>query len=169
MPGLATNTGASGATGATGVQGPAGVSGPTGPGGEASNTGATGSTGETGATGASAMVLGDSVLCLPEQDTPVFVATSSSIVSVRVMAYSQGYETSVTDVEDAQACEIIAVRNFRLNTVDFTVYGVVFSSVEALSSFNANWHNNRITITAKPTSLENSVRIKCVGFEITAI
>lgn len=109
---------------------------------------------------------GPTVVCDPGINTVIFTASSSTVQSMKLVVQVQGYETGVVDFEDIQTCEIIAVKNSRLDTGDASVFGITYTSVNPLATFDAILVDDVLEVTVTPVSLTNGVTVNSLGFEI---
>jgi hypothetical protein len=109
-----------------------------------------------------------SVNCQPEVDTVVFTSSQEGIQTIKLLLQVEGQE-GVTGDADTQSCEMIVAKGFRGPTVAASVYGIVYTSVEPLATFTADWNPTllRVEVTCQPTSLTNNVNVKAVVTEIT--
>jgi hypothetical protein len=109
-----------------------------------------------------------SINCQPEVDTVVFTSSQAGIQTIKLLLQVEGQE-GVTGDADTQSCEMIVAKGFRGPTVAASVYGIVYTSVEPLATFTADWNPTllRVEVTCQPTSLTNNVNVKAVVTEIT--
>jgi hypothetical protein len=109
-----------------------------------------------------------SVNCQPEVDTVVFTSSQEGIQTIKLLLQVEGQE-GVTGDADTQSCEMIVAKGFRGPTVAASVYGIVYTSVEPLATFTADWNPTllRVEVTCQPTSLTNNVNVKIFATEIT--
>jgi hypothetical protein len=98
----------------------------------------------------------------------VFTSSQEGIHTIKLVLQVEGIE-GVGSIMDTQACEMIVAKGFRGPTVAASVYGIVYTSVEPLATFTAQWNavTSRVEITCQPTSLTNNVTIKAFATEIT--
>jgi hypothetical protein len=113
-------------------------------------------------------IIGATVDCAAGKSTVIYTATLDTVRVIRLSVSAQGYETGVTDYQDVQGCEIVAVKNQRTQTGEATVYGITYTSANPLVSFDADWVNGFLVVTATPTGLTNPVTVNSVAFEIDA-
>jgi hypothetical protein len=108
-----------------------------------------------------------SVNCQPEVDTVVYTSSQAGIQTIKLLLKVEGVVT--TGDADTQSCEMIIAKGFRGPTVAASVYGLVYTSVEPLATFTADWNatTSRVEVTCQPTSLTNSVDVKSFATEIT--
>lgn len=109
---------------------------------------------------------GVATLCAPGSATVVFTASSSSVRSLRVTVQAIGYETGVVDFPDTHSAEVLAVKNLRTGLGEASVYGIVYTSVNPLVTFDAQITGDVLEIVATPTSGVNSVTVNSSAIEI---
>jgi hypothetical protein len=97
----------------------------------------------------------------------VFTSSQEGIQTIKLLLQVEG--TVTTGDADTQSCEMIVAKGFRGPTVAASVYGIVYTSVEPLATFTADWNPTllRVEVTCQPTSLTNNVNVKAVVTEIT--
>ncbi len=110
--------------------------------------------------------VGQTTVCSPGSNTVIFTASMSTIMTLKVTAQAVGYETGVTDFTDVHSAEIVAVKNLRTGLGEASVYGVTYTSVNPLVTFDAQVTGNMLEVTAQPTSMVNNVTVNSVGIEI---
>lgn len=109
---------------------------------------------------------GPETVCPAGVDTVVYTASDPSIRTLKGTAQAVGYETGVTDFPDTHSAEIMAVKNIRTNQGEVSVYGVTYTSVNPLVTFDATVNGEGLLqIVAQPTSVGNSVTITSITFE----
>jgi hypothetical protein len=111
-----------------------------------------------------------SINCQAGEDTIVFTSSQAGIHTIKLLLKVEGVEDpGVTNVADTQSCEMIVAKGFRGPTVAASVYGIVYTSVEPLATFTAQWNavTSRVEVTCRPTSLTNNVDVKSFATEIT--
>jgi len=108
------------------------------------------------------------VLCAPGTPTVIYTASSSAVTTLRLTAQAVGFETGVTDFEDTHSADIMAIKNLRTGLGEASVYGVIYTSVNPLVTFDAQVTDGVLQVTAEPISLTNSLTINTSGIEITA-
>ena len=114
---------------------------------------------------------GAAITCAAGVATVIYTASSDSVRTLRLTAQAIGYETGVTTYQDVHSADIMAVLVMRpqLLDVNVSVYGVTYTSVSPLVSFDAQVNlAGLIEITAQPTSITNSVTVKTTAIEIPA-
>jgi hypothetical protein len=101
-------------------------------------------------------------------DTVVFTSSQAGIQTIKLILKVEGVEASAQDA-DTQSCEMIIAKGFRGPTVAASVYGIVYTSVEPLATFTADWNPTllRVEVTCQPTSLTYSVDVKSFATELT--
>lgn len=110
---------------------------------------------------------GPETVCPAGVDTVVYTASDPSIRTLKGTAQAVGYETGVTDFTDTHSADIMAVKNIRTNQGEVSVYGVTYTSVNPLVTFDATVNGDGLLqIVAQPTSVGNSVTITSITFEI---
>jgi hypothetical protein len=109
-----------------------------------------------------------SINCQPGVDTVVFTSSQAGIQTIKLILKVEGVEAAAQDA-DTQSCEMIIAKGFRGPTVAASVYGIVYTSVEPLATFTADWNPTllRVEVTCQPTSLTYSVDVKSFATEIT--
>ena len=108
------------------------------------------------------------VVCNAGAPTIVYTATDEFRATVKLLLQVEGLEGSNSQW-DTQSCEMVIAKSFRNNTVVGSVYGLVYTSVSPLATFNAIWNiaAARIEVTCTPTSLTNGVDVKVYAIEMT--
>jgi hypothetical protein len=108
-----------------------------------------------------------SINCQPGVDTIVFTSSQVGIQTIKLLLQVEG--TVTTGDADTQSCEMIVAKGFRGPTVVASVYGIVYTSVEPLATFTADWNPTllRVEVMCQPTSLTNSIAVKAFATEIT--
>jgi hypothetical protein len=107
-------------------------------------------------------------VCVPGSATVIYTASSSNVGTVRITAQAVGFETGVIDFVDTHSADIMAIKNLRTGLAEASVYGVTYTSVNPLVTFDAQITDGVLEITAEPISLTNSITINTSGIEITA-
>jgi hypothetical protein len=105
---------------------------------------------------------------VPGSATVIYTASSSNVGTVRITAQAVGFETGVTDFVDTHSADIMVIKNLRTGLAEASVYGVTYTSVNPLVTFDAQITDGVLEITAEPISLTNSITINTSGIEITA-
>lgn len=108
------------------------------------------------------------ISCVPGSATVIYTASNVNVRTVRITAQAVGFETGVTDFVDTHSADIMAIKNLRTGLGEASVYGVTYTSVNPLVTFDAQITDGVLEITAEPISLTNSVTINTSGIEITA-
>lgn len=111
---------------------------------------------------------GATTVCAPGSPTVVYTASSSQVRTLKVTLQAVGYETGVVDFPDTHSAEVMALVNLRTGLGEASVYGVTYTSVNPLVSFDAQVTAGVLEITAEPTSLVNSITVNSIGIEIEA-
>jgi hypothetical protein len=111
---------------------------------------------------------GAATVCAPGSPTVVYTASSSQIRTLKVTLQAVGYETGVVDFPDTHSAEVMALVNLRTGLGEASVYGVTYTSVNPLVTFDAQVTGGVLEITAEPTSLVNSITVNSIGIEIVA-
>lgn len=108
--------------------------------------------------------------CPVNVDTVVYTATDQYQHAIKIFAMVEGNVDGEGSNWHTQACDIIAVRGYNNNTVFVTTYGVTYTSTAAFATFDAQWNatSNRIEITCRPVSTNNSVVVSIHATEITS-
>lgn len=113
-------------------------------------------------------IAGPTTTCAPGATTVVFTASSSSVRTLKVTAQVVGFETGVIDFVDTHSADIIAIKNIRTGLGESSVYGVTYTSVGSLVTFDAAVVGGVLCVTATPTSLTNPITVNSIGIEIEA-
>jgi hypothetical protein len=100
----------------------------------------------------------DNISCAAGVDTVIYSTSSASKFSVRLFVQVEGLEAPSLNW-DTQSCDIIAVRGYRNDTVQVSVFGLTYTSSLPIATFDGQWNptTSRLEITARPSSLSNSV------------
>lgn len=106
------------------------------------------------------------VVCAPGVTTVVYAASTSSVRTIKLTAQAVGYETGVVDFEDTHSADVIAIKNLRTGLGEASVYGVTYTSVNPLVTFDAQITGGLLQITATPTSLVNPITVNTLAIEI---
>lgn len=109
---------------------------------------------------------GPTTVCPPSVNTVIYTASSSAVRTIKATVQAVGYETGVVDFLDTHSAEIMAIKNLRTSNGDASVYGVTYTSVNSLVTFDAQVIGGILKITAQPTSGVNSVTVKSIAIEI---
>lgn len=109
----------------------------------------------------------DSTSCPAGANTVVYTSTGQFQHAIRLFAIVEGNPDGGSTWE-TQACDIVAVRGYVNDIVHITVYGLTYSSVSALATFDGRWNasTNRIEITCSPASATNSVVTSVYAIEM---
>ena len=116
--------------------------------------------------GGSGGTAGPTTVCPPGVNTVVYSASSATVRTIRLTTQAVGYETGVVDFPDTHSAEVIAVKNLRTGLGEASVYGVTYTSVASLVTFDAQIAGGVLKIVAQPTSLVNSVTVDSIAIEI---
>jgi hypothetical protein len=94
-----------------------------------------------------------SVTCTAGAPTVIYTATNSGRSTIKLLLQVEGPETLGAQW-DTQSCEMVVARGLRNSTVVGSVYGLAYTSVAPLATFNAIWNiaTSRIEITCTPSS-----------------
>ena len=111
---------------------------------------------------------GTTTVCPPGVATVVFTASSSQVRTLKVVAQAVGFETGVIDFPDTHSADVMAIKNLRTGLGEASVYGVTYTSVGSLVTFDATVVGGVLCVTAQPISLVNSVTVNSIGIEIQA-
>lgn len=109
---------------------------------------------------------GATTICSPGTTTVIYTASATSVRTLKITAQAVGYETGVTDFPDTHSADIIAIKNLRTGLGEASVYGVTYTSVNPLVTFDAQITGDLLQIIAEPTSGVNAVTINSIGIEI---
>ena len=109
------------------------------------------------------------VNCPPNVDTVVYTGTDQFQHTIKLLLQAEGREQGTGGQWDTQSAEMIVTKSFRNNTVAASLYGRVYTSVNPLATFTAQWNatTNRVEITCRPTSTEDNVYVRAFATEIT--
>lgn len=108
------------------------------------------------------------ILCVPGVATVIYTASSANVRTVKITAQAVGFESGVVDFPDTHSADIMAIKNLRTGLGEASVYGVTYTSVNALVTFDAQITGGVLQVTAQPTSLTNSITVNTTGIEISA-
>ena len=108
------------------------------------------------------------ILCAPGVATVIYTASSANVRTVKITAQAVGFESGVVDFPDTHSADIMAIKNLRTGLGEASVYGVTYTSVNALVTFDAQITGGVLQVTAQPTSLTNSITVNTTGIEISA-
>ena len=111
---------------------------------------------------------GATTVCAPGVATIIYTASSSQVRTLKVTLQAVGFETGVIDFVDTHSADIIAIKNLRTGLGEASVYGVTYTSVGSLVTFDAAVVGGVLCVTATPTSLTNSITVNSIGIEIEA-
>lgn len=106
--------------------------------------------------------------CVPGVVTVIYTATNVNVRTVKVTAQAVGFESGVSDFVDTHSADIMVIKNLRTGLGEASVYGVTYTSVNPLVTFDAQITGGVLQVTATPISLTNSVTVNSVGVEISA-
>ena len=108
--------------------------------------------------------------CPVNVDTVVYTSTAIYQHAIKLFAMVEGNVDGEGANWHTQACDIIAVKGYNNNTVFVTTYGVTYTSTAAFATFDGQWNatTNRIEITCRPVSTNNSVVVSIHATEITS-
>lgn len=108
------------------------------------------------------------VVCNAGAPTVIYTATSSGRSTIKLLLQVEGVET-LGQQWDTQSCEMVVARGLRNSTVVGSVYGLAYTSVAPLATFNAVWNvtTSLIEITCTPTSLTYGVEARVHVIELT--
>lgn len=109
---------------------------------------------------------GPTTICAPGVDTVIYTSSSSTVRTIKATVQAVGYETGVVDFPDTHSAEVIAIKNLRTGLGEASVYGVTYTSVSSLVTFDAQIAGGVLKIVAQPTSLVNSVTVDSTAIEI---
>jgi hypothetical protein len=109
---------------------------------------------------------GPTTVCPPGVDTVIYTASSSTVRTIKATVQAVGYETGVVDFPDTHSAEVIAIKNLRTGLGEASVYGVTYTSVASLVTFDAQIAGGVLKIVAQPTSLVNSITVDSIAIEI---
>lgn len=111
----------------------------------------------------------DATQCLSNVDTVIYTSTSQFRHAIKLFVMVEGLTDGGGVNWDTQACDVIAVKGFNNNIVHVTTYGVTYSGVSAIATFDGRWNatTNRIEITCRPVSITSSVVASVHAIEMT--
>lgn len=109
---------------------------------------------------------GPTTVCPPGVDTVIYTASSSTVRTIKATVQAVGYETGVVDFPDTHSAEVISIKNLRTGLGEASVYGVTYTSVASLVTFDAQIAGGVLKIVAQPTSLVNSITVDSIAIEI---
>ena len=109
------------------------------------------------------------ISCAPGVATVIYTASSNNVRTVKVTAQAVGFESGVVDFVDTHSADIMAIKNLRTGLGEASVYGVTYTSVNPLVTFDAQITGGGVLqVTAQPISLTNIVTVNTTGIEISA-
>ncbi len=108
------------------------------------------------------------IVCAPGVTTVIYTASNTDVRTIKITAQAVGFESGVVDFPDTHSAEIMAIKNLRTGLGEASVYGVTYTSVNALVTFDAQITDGVLQVTAQPTSLTNSITVNTTGIEISA-
>lgn len=108
-----------------------------------------------------------SINCQINVDTVVFTSSQAGIQTIKLLLQVEGAQGS--GQTHTQSCEMVVAKGFNGPTVAASVYGIVYTSLEPLATFTADWNPTllRVEVTCRPSSLINGVNVKAFATEIT--
>lgn len=109
---------------------------------------------------------GPTTTCPPGVNTVIYTASSATVRTIKATVQAVGYETGVTDFPDTHSVEVVAIKNLRTGLGEASVYGVTYTSVNSLVTFDAQITAGVLEIVAQPASGVNSVTVKSIAIEI---
>jgi hypothetical protein len=109
------------------------------------------------------------IQCPPNTDTVIYTGTTEWQHTIKLLLQAEGVEEGNSGQWDNQSAEMIVTKSFRNNTVAASLYGRVYTSVNPLATFTAQWNatTSRVEITCRPTSTSNHVYVRTFATEIT--
>lgn len=109
-----------------------------------------------------------SVQCDPGVDTVVYTGTDQWQHTFKLLLKVEGSEDGAGPW-DTQSCEMMVAKSFYNDKVAASVYGLVYTSTNALATFTARWNSaiSRVEITCRPTSLTYNVVVRSFATEIS--
>lgn len=111
---------------------------------------------------------GPTTTCAPSITSVIYTASTSDVITLKVTAQAVGFETGVTDFEDVHSADIIAVKNLRTGLGEASVYGITYTSVNPLVTFDVQITGGILQITATPVSVTNPITVNSTAIEISA-
>lgn len=109
------------------------------------------------------------VNCPPNVDTVVYTGTEQWQHTIKLLLQAEGREEGTNGAWDTQSAEMIVTKSFLNDKVAASLYGRVYTSVNPLATFTAQWNAtiSRIEITCRPTSTADNVVVRTFATEIT--
>lgn len=107
--------------------------------------------------------------CLPNVDTVVYTGTDQWQHTIKLLLQAEGVEEGLAGQWDTQSAEMIIAKSFLGDKVAASLYGRVYTSVNPLATFTAQWNatTSRVEVTCRPTSTSNPVYVRTFATEIT--
>lgn len=107
-------------------------------------------------------------LCAPTLETVIYTASGPIQNALRLFVLVEGLEDGGGLDFETQATDIIAVKGYNSNDVAITAFGITYSGLAALASFDGRWNStsNRIEIVCTPVSLTKSVKVSVHTLEL---
>ena len=107
-------------------------------------------------------------LCPSTVSTIIYTASGPIQNAIRLFVIAEGLETGSGPNLETQASDIIAVKGYNTSDITLSVFGITYSGLAALATFDGQWNSvtNRIEITCTPVSLTNSVTVSVHALEL---
>ena len=110
----------------------------------------------------------DNTTCLPSVDTVVYTSSSEYRHALRLFAIVEGTEVGGGPAWETQSCDIIAVKGYNDDNITVSVFGITYSGLGPLATFDGRWNatTNRIEITCQPNTPTQPVRVSVHALEM---
>lgn len=79
----------------------------------------------------------ENILCVQGATTVIHTASSASIKSMKLFIVVEGEEDGGGTLPEIQACDMIVAKGYNSDEVAFTVYGITYSGLANLATFDA--------------------------------
>jgi len=78
-----------------------------------------------------------SILCAQGATTTIYTASTSAAYSMRLFIVVKGREDGGGTLSELQVCEMILAKGYNSNDVAFNVYGITYTGLSVLATFDA--------------------------------
>jgi hypothetical protein len=112
----------------------------------------------------------NNISCPPGVATVVYTSSAQFEHALRLFVLAEGLEEGGAPDWETQACDIIAVKGYNIDDVNVSVFGVTYSGLGSLATFDGQWNlsTNRIEITCTPVSTIDPVEVSVFATELTS-
>ena len=120
--------------------------------------------------GISKQTVNADILCAQGTTTVIYTASASNIHSMKLFIIVEGLEDSGGPLPELQACEMILVRGYNSQDVAVTVYGVTYTGLANLATFDAVYSPSLdiIQVTCTVISSINSLNASVKVLEVSS-